>query len=163
MTPHAGLRASTLVLVGVLTTLLGWLALRWWLAGGRLVEEPSWIGAVVMVFLAGGLLAAGWQVKKVRDGVDRHSVSPLRAARTLVLGQAGALTGALLVGWYVANVLVLLPDADVESQRARIWPFLLHAAVAVLLAAAGMVVQWMCRVRRRDDEDDDDDRAGLPA
>ncbi|HET7399457.1 MAG TPA: DUF3180 domain-containing protein [Intrasporangium sp.] len=157
MTPHVGLRASTLVLAAVATTLVGWLGLRWWVSGGGVPADPPWIGAVVMLFLAGGLLGAGWQVKKVRDGAAERHISPLRAARTLVLGQAGALTGALLVGWYVAHVLVLLPDSDVESQRGRIWPFLVHAGIAVLLAVAGMLVQWMCRVRRRDDEQDDDE------
>ena len=108
-----------------------------------------------MLFLGGGLLLAGWQVRKVRDGLSHPAVTPLRAARTLVLGQAGALTGAVLVGWYAANALVLLPDADVESQRGRIWLFVLHAVVALLLAVAGMVVQNWCRLRPRDDEDED--------
>jgi hypothetical protein len=113
-----------------------------------------------MVFLGGGLLLAGWQVRKVRDGRPDPAITPLHAARTLVLGQAGALTGAVLVGWYAANALVLLPDGDVDSQRSRIWLFVLHAVVALLLAAAGMVVQAWCRLRPRDDEDDEDDGPG---
>jgi hypothetical protein len=153
--PHSGIRVQTLVLVGVGMTAVAWLALRWLSSGGSPVPEPGWIGAVAMLFLGGGLLLAGWQVRKVRDGLSHPAVTPLRAARTLVLGQAGALTGAVLVGWYAANALVLLPDADVESQRGRIWLFVLHAVVALLLAVAGMVVQTWCRVRPRDDEDED--------
>jgi hypothetical protein len=152
-------RATTLVLAAVAMTVLVWLVLRLMSSGGSSVPEPGWVGAVAMLFLGGGLLVAGWQVRKVRDGAPNPAITPLRAARTLVLGQAGALTGSVLVGWYLANVLVLLPDADVESQRGRIWPFLVHAAVAVLLAAAGMLVQAWCRLRPRDDEDDDLDRA----
>ncbi|WP_461049156.1 DUF3180 domain-containing protein [Terrabacter koreensis] len=153
------MRATTLVLAAVAMTVLVWLVLRLMSSGGSSVPEPGWVGAVAMLFLGGGLLVAGWQVRKVRDGAPNPAITPLRAARTLVLGQAGALTGSVLVGWYLANVLVLLPDADVESQRGRIWPFLVHAAVAVLLAAAGMLVQAWCRLRPRDDEDDDPDRA----
>jgi hypothetical protein len=152
-------RATTLVLAAVGMTVLVWLVLRLMSSGGSSVPEPGWVGAAAMLFLGGGLLVAGWQVRKVRDGLPNPAVTPLRAARTLVLGQAGALTGSVLVGWYLANVLVLLPDADVESQRGRIWPFLVHAVVAVLLAAAGMLVQAWCRLRPRDDEDDDLDRA----
>jgi uncharacterized membrane protein len=152
-------RATTLVLAAVGMTVLVWLVLRLMSSGGSSVPEPGWVGAAAMLFLGGGLLVAGWQVRKVRDGSPNPAVTPLRAARTLVLGQAGALTGSVLVGWYLANVLVLLPDADVESQRGRIWPFLVHAVVAVLLAAAGMLVQAWCRLRPRDDEDDDLDRA----
>ena len=159
MRPHAGVRATTLVLAAVVMTVLAWLVLRLVASGGSPVPEPGWVGAAAMLFLGGGLLVAGRQVRKVRDGSPNPAITPLRAARTLVLGQAGALTGSVLIGWYLANVLVLLPDADVDSQRGRIWPFLLHALVALLLAVAGMVVQAWCRLRPRDDEDDDTDRA----
>ena len=71
-----------------------------------------------------------------------------------MLAQSAALTGAVLVGWYLANVFVLLPNADVPSQRDRILPFALHAVVALLLGISGMVVQRWCRLRPRDDEDE---------
>jgi hypothetical protein len=135
-------------------TIVAWLVLRSVSSGGTSLPDPGWVAIAVMAFLAAGLLVAGWQVRKVRDGVGDGSVTPLRAARTLVLAQAAALTGAVLVGWYAANTLVLLPDADVESQRGRIWPFVVHAVVAALLAVAGMVVQRWCRVRPRDEEDE---------
>lgn len=159
MRPHSGIRVTTLVLAGLAMTVVAWLALRWMTSGGSAVPEPGWVGAAAMLFLTGGLVLAGWQVRKVRDGVPNPAVTPLRAARTLVLGQAGALTGSVLVGWYLANALVLLPDADVDAQRGRILPFVLHAVVALLLAVAGMVVQNWCRLRPRDDEDEDEREA----
>lgn len=157
MRPHAGIRVTNLVLAGLTMVVLAWLVLRWLASGGNGVPDPGWVGAAAMLFLGSGLLVAGLQVRKVRDGTPNPAMTPLRAARTLVLGQAGALTGAVLVGWYLANVLVLLPDADVESQRGRIWPFVLHAVVAMLLSATGMLVQTWCRLRPRDDEDDEQD------
>lgn len=156
MSPRAGIRGTTLVIVGLATTILAWLVLRWWHAAGNGVADPSWIGGVVMAFLGAALLVAGWQVKQVRDGTAERFLSPLRAARTLVLGQAGALTGAVLTGWYAANALVLWPDADVESQRERMLIFAAHTVIAVLLAGTGMVVQRWCRLRGHDDEDKDD-------
>ncbi|HEU5241925.1 MAG TPA: DUF3180 domain-containing protein [Ornithinibacter sp.] len=160
MKPHAGIRATTLVLAGLGMTIVAWLVLRWVSSGGTGLPDPGWVAIAVMAFLSAGLLVAGWQVRKVRDGVGDGSVTPLRAARTLVLAQAAALTGAVLVGWYVANAFVLLPDADVESQRSRIWPFVVHAVVAALLAVSGMAVQRWCRVRPRDDEDEGDGASG---
>lgn len=156
MKPHSGIRVTTLVVVGLAMTIVAWLGLRWIGSGGTAIPHPGWVGIAVMLFLAGGLLVAGWQVRHVRDGRGDGKITPLRAARTLVLGQAGALTGAVLVGWYLANVLVLLPDLDVESQRERMWPFVLHALVAVLLAVAGMLVQRWCRVRPREEEEDEE-------
>ncbi len=153
MRPHSSVRGSTLVLAALLTTVVAWLGLRW-LASGDQVPSPGWVGLVVMLFLGGGLLVAGWQVRKVRDGGGDGSLTPLRAARTLVLGQAAALTGAVLVGWYAANFLVLLPDSDVSSQRDRAVLFAAHAVVAGGLSAAGMVVQLWCRIRPRDEDDE---------
>ena len=153
MTPHGSIRTSTLLLAALLTTVVAWLGLRWLAPGGH-VPSPGWVGLVAMLFLGGGLLVAGWQVRKVRDGSGDGRLTPLRAARTLVLGQAAALTGAVLVGWYAANLLVLLPDSDVESQRTRAALFAVHALVAGGLSAAGMVVQWWCRIRPRDEDDE---------
>lgn len=154
MKPHAGIRVTTLLLAAAAMMVIAWLLLRWLSSGGSAVPDPGWIGGVAMLFLGAALLVGGWQVRKVRDGHPNPVITPLRAARTLVLGQAGALTGSVLVGWYVANVLVLLPDADVDSQLARIWAFAVHAVIALLLAVAGMVVQSWCRLRPRDDEDE---------
>lgn len=154
--PHTGIRVTTLVLTGLVVLVLAWLVMRWVEGSGRSVPDPGWVGAAAMLFLGGGVLVAGWQVRRFRDGVGEATMSPLRAARTLVLGQAAALTGAALTGWYTAIVLVLLPAADIESQRGRIWPFALHAVVALALAVAGMVVQRWCRVRPRDEGDEDE-------
>lgn len=154
--PHTGIRVSTLVLTGVAVLVLAWLVMRWVEGNSRSVPDPGWIGAAAMLFLGGGILVAGWQVRKFRDGVSGATMTPLRAARTLVLGQAAALTGAALTGWYTALLLVLLPDADIESQRSRMWPFVLHALVAVALAIAGLVVQRWCRIRPRDEGDEED-------
>ena len=154
MTPHTGIRATSLVIAGLISTGLSSLVLRWVTSSGAEVPSPGWVAIAVMIFLGAGLLVAGWQVRKVRDGRSDGTVSALRAARTLVLAQSAALTGAVLVGWYLANVLVLLPNADVPSQRDRILPFALHAVVALLLGVSGMVVQRWCRLRPRDDEDE---------
>lgn len=154
MRPHTGIRVATLVLAGLLTTALAWVGLRLLGSVGN-VADPPWIGVAVMVFLGGGLLVAGWQVRQYRDGKATQRLSPLRAARTLVLGQAGALTGAVLAGWYVANVLMLLPDSDIDSQRDRIWSLAVHVLVAVVLSTAGMVVQRWCRLPPRGDDENE--------
>ena len=50
------------------------------------------------------------------------------------------------MGWYAAQALLLLPDLDIESQRARLWVMLGHLVVTVLLVIAGMITQRKCRV-----------------
>jgi hypothetical protein len=153
MNPRRGIAVTTLVIAALTTTVLGWLGLRWWLDSGHAMPKLSWVGIAAILVLAGGLLAAGRPVKKLRDGVAEHFVSPLRAARALVLAQAGALTGAVLCGWYAAGVLVLLPDVDVAAIRSDVWMLVAHAGSAVALSAAGMVVQSWCRIAPRDEDE----------
>lgn len=165
MNPRQGVRATTLALAALVTILVAWLGLQWMVSRGQALPHPGWLGLLVMVALSGGLLIVGWPVKKMRDGTAERHVSPLRAARTLVLAQAGALTGAVLTGWYAAAVLAVLPDADVDSVRSQIWALLAHVLGALLLSAAGMVVQRWCRVLPRDEDDllSRDDEAAPPA
>lgn len=154
MNPRDGIRVTTLVIVALVTAVVAWLGLQWWLSSGPSLPDQGWLGLIAMVALAGVLLVHGWPVKKLRDGTTERFVSPLRAARTLVLAQAGALTGAALTGWYAAGVLVLLPDADIESVRTQIWVLFAHAVGSVGLAVAGMVVQSWCRLLPRDENDE---------
>jgi hypothetical protein len=156
MRTRPGVQVTTVIIVGLVVLILSWFGVRWWVASGRSVTDPGWWGLVAMLFLGGGVIVAGAQVRNYRDGRSGVPMTALRAARTLVLGQAAALTGGALTGWYAGNMLVLLPDADVRSQQSRIWVLLAHAVVAVLLTVAGMVVQRWCRVRPRRDKDDED-------
>jgi hypothetical protein len=160
MRSRPGLQVTTVIIVGLVALILSWFGVRWWVASGHSIVDPGWWGLVAMVFLGGGIIVAGTQVRNYRDGRSGVAMTALRAARTLVLGQAAALTGAALAGWYTGNVLVLLPDADIDSQLSRIWVLLAHAVVAVLLAVAGMLVQRWCRVRPRHDDDDDENGSG---
>jgi hypothetical protein len=153
MNPRRGIPVTTLVIAALTAAVLGWLGLRWWVDSGHAMPQLSWVGVAAILVLAGGLLAAGWPVKKLRDGVAEHVVSPLRAARVLVLAQAGALTGAVLFGWYAAGVLVLLPDVDVASIRSDVWMLVAHAGSAAVLSAAGLVVQSWCRIVPPDEDE----------
>lgn len=99
----------------------------------------------------GGVYFAALPVKRLREGRATKALNPLRAARSLVLAQAAALTGAGLLGWYAAQALTILPDIDVDSQRARFTLLLGHSAAAVVLVVSGLLAQRMCRL-------DDDQR-----
>ena len=102
-----------------------------------------------MVFMAVGVYCAGLPVRRFLRGEATRPLSPLRAMRTLVLAQAAALTGALVAGWYAAQALVLLPDADVDSVRAAMLRSLAVCVSGVLLVVAGLLVQAHVPHRRR--------------
>ncbi|HXR67670.1 MAG TPA: DUF3180 domain-containing protein [Dermatophilaceae bacterium] len=163
-----GVSIRLLLLLGLAATALCYLGLRIWTGQGHDLPVASWGALVVLLFLSCGVYFAGLPVRRFLRGQATKSLNPLRAMRTLVLAQATALTGALVTGWYLAQVLVLLPVFDVPSRRAAMVRLAALAAGGVLMSVAGLAAQAMCRVDgdprdhdreqdrdfSRDDEDD---------
>ncbi|HEY5246921.1 MAG TPA: DUF3180 domain-containing protein [Dermatophilaceae bacterium] len=148
VTGGRGVSIRLVLLVGLAATALGYLALRIWTGHGGTLPPSSWGGLIVLVFMACGVFSAGLPVRRFLRGQAKKTLNPIRAMRTVVLAQAAALTGALVAGWYLAQILVLLPDLDVLSRRALAWRLAALAAGGVLMVVAGLVVQAMCRVDR---------------
>ncbi|HEY5518500.1 MAG TPA: DUF3180 domain-containing protein, partial [Cellulomonas sp.] len=130
-------RWQNLLLITVVTGLLGWLLLRG--LEGRSVSAPAvpWLVVAVLLMISGIVLAMGWAVRQFLRG-ERPTLDPIRAARTAVLAKASCYTGALLAGWYAAQVLLVVGDLDVASRRARAIAAVLAVGGAVLLAVVGL-------------------------
>jgi len=148
-----GIRGRTLIVVAVVVGGASWVVLRLLQGGGRDLPSTSWLAVFIFVALALGLLLAGRPVKRLVAGRATRPVNPLYAARVLAMAQAAALAGAAIVGWYVAQVLMLVPDADVPSQQLQMLTLGVLALAAAGLAAVGLVVQRWCSL-------EDDDRGG---
>jgi hypothetical protein len=159
VTGGKGVTIRLLLLVGLVVTAFSYLALRIWTAQGG-PRPPAPLGAlIVLVFMACGVFFAGLPVRRFLRGQSRKPLNPIRAMRTVVLAQASALTGAVVTGWYLAQILVLLPDTDIASVRSLAWRLAALAAGGVLMVVAGLMVQRMCRVDK-EGRDSDDDREG---
>lgn len=151
-----GLTPSLTATVAVVVAVVSWVALRIWTAQGGTLPDAPWLGVVLLVFMAAGVYGAGLFVRRYLRGEAARPLSPLRAMRTLVLAQAAALTGAVVLGWYAARALALLPNMDVASVQSHMWPVLAYCLAGVLHTVTGLRVQAMCRLP--DDEDKDDHR-----
>ncbi len=149
-------RTPRLLLVAAAIAVLGWLGLRLWVSNGRELPTLPWTAPAVMLLLAGTVLALGWPVRRWTTGERDRPLDPLRAARTVVLAKASQYSGAILSGWYAAQVLALLPTADVAVRRALLVRALLSLLSAVVVWGVGWLVERWCRV----DLTDDDDHAG---
>jgi hypothetical protein len=141
-----GVTIRLVLLVGVVVTGFSYLILRVWTGQGGSLPQASWGGLTVLVFMACGVLFAGLPVRRFLAGRATKPLNPIRAMRTLVLAQACALTGALLAGWYIAQVLVMLPTLDVSSRRTVALRVAALAAGGVVMVVAGLLTQAMCRV-----------------
>lgn len=151
-----GLRISHLVGVTLVVGALSWMGWSVYLGTGELLPPATWVSSVILVVTAALVLAAGLPVRRFLQGRATRPLSPIRAARTLVLAQAAALTGAGVLGFYAAQVVLLVPDIDLPSYRTLFWRLLALCASALLLSAAGMATQRMCRI---DTEDEDEQRS----
>jgi hypothetical protein len=152
-------RLRTLVLLAVGTAAVGWLVLRVLSSRGRDVPAVPWPMVAVLVLLALVVFVMGWQVRQYLRG-NNPALDPVRAARTAVLAKAACYAGALLTGWYAAQVLVVLDMLRIEAQRARAGAAALAVLGAVVLVAAGLLAEWFCRIPPPDDEGTDVARRG---
>jgi hypothetical protein len=141
-----GLRWSQLVAIALIVGLISWVGWRLYLNAGNLLGPASWISAILLVAMAALVVGAGLPVRRFLRGEARKPLSPIRAARTLVLAQAAALTGAGVLGWYAAQLAHAVADLDLSGYRELSLRLLALCVAAAVLTTAGMVTQRMCRV-----------------
>ncbi len=147
-----GLRWSQLAAVALVVGAAAWIGIRFYLNAGNLIPAVSWVSVVLLVLMAVLVASAGLPVRRFLRGQATKTLSPIRAARTLVLAQAAALTGAGVLGWYAAQLAHAVADLELTSNRRALWPLVALCAGALVLLAAGMATQRMCRIPPRDDD-----------
>lgn len=153
MTP---MRPARLFAIALVVGVVAWSLLRLLEAAGGLPLPQPWTAPAGMGVIAVAVLVAGWPVRRWTRGDRSRRLDALRAARTLVLARASAYSGSALVGFYLAQGVLALPDLAVETRRERLWLALLAAGAAMLMVAAGLLVERWCRLPP-DDEDDGGD------
>ena len=145
-------RIRGVALIALVVGVVGWALLDAREAGGSSSLPMPWTAPVGVLILAGVVLVAGLEVRRWVAGRRQQPLDPLVAARVAVLAKAGAYAGGGLLGWYVAQAVVVLPDL-VGDRRTRFLVALLSALTAVALAASGLLAQRWCR--RPPDETED--------
>ena len=153
-----GIRTRLLVAVAVVVGGASWVILKLVASGGRELPSTSWLAVFIFIALALGLFVAGRPVKRLVAGRATRPLNPLYAARVLAMAQAAALAGAAIVGWYAAQIVLLLPDADIPSQQLQIVVLGILAVAAAGLAATGLLVQKWCRLDEPPTDPFQDDR-----
>lgn len=147
-----------LAVVVVATAVVAWGVLRLVEGAGGYVPPVPWMVDAALLVLAAAVLWAGWTVRQYVAG-DRPSLTGLRAGRTLVLSKAASVAGALLAGWYGAQVLVVLGQLHVEARADKAVAAGVATLCAIGLVGAGLVAEHWCRIPP---SDDDEERADAP-
>jgi hypothetical protein len=142
MTPA---RILTAVLIALVSTALCWVGLDLWTGSGREPLPLPWAAIVILAAIVALVIAAGLPVRTWVSGTREKVLDPLVAARTAVLAKAAAYGGAVIVGWYASQALLVLPDL-VGDRKQRFILGLIAAAVAAGISVAGFIVQSWCRI-----------------
>jgi len=140
-----------LALLAVVAAVIGFSAMRVWESSGHGPFPLPWSALVGMLVIAAAVLVVGWPVRRWNNGERDRRIDPLRAARTAVLAKASSHSGALLVGWYAGQALVVVPDLGIEPRRDRLVLSVLAVLAATAMVVSGLVAERWCRLPEDDD------------
>jgi hypothetical protein len=152
---HHEFRVQTLLLVAAGAGVVSFVVYLLLTRDGSLVPRPPTLAGVLLLVMGGLVLWLARPVRRYLQGRATTSLDPLRAARTVVLAQAAALTGSAAAGWYAGQLAVVAGDLSLVANQSRVVPLLLMLLAGVALAAAGLVAQRWCRVEPRDEDEDE--------
>lgn len=153
---NRGLRASTVAWAFALALTVGYLVQRYLNDHVGRMPFPGLIGATLPLLLCIALIAVALPIRRWRTGKLDRRLDPLRAFRTLILARATALTGGMVAGWYLAQALVLAPDAESATVLRGVQWCLAYVGSGALMVGCGLLVQSWCRLDPPDGDDRDD-------
>lgn len=84
--------------------------------------------------------------QRVSQKASIRPVSPFVAARTAALAMAASRTGALVGGFYLGVAVAFLPSWSVEAPRERVVVAVAAVVASVLLVAAALWLERICRL-----------------
>ena len=140
-----------LLVLGVLGAAAGWLLEHLLTQGSRALLTPPILFSVVLTVLAAGVVILAIPVRRVAKGRPGARVDPFLAARVAIFAQATALTAAVLVGASL-SVLVYVLSRPVVAPGV-LWPTILGLASTIVLLAAALIAEEMCRIPPGQDGD----------
>lgn len=153
-------RVRDLVSILLMVAALAWGALR--IAESRGVPLPgvNWAAPGFLFLLAVAVFVVVLALRPRLRG-DKPRPNPLGVARMAVLGKSSAHVGPIVGGLYLGYLVLLLGRLDVDDPRRRALVCVAALVASALLAGAGLLLEWTCRIK--DDEDDDSLPPQVPA
>jgi len=158
-----------LVLIGVILAIAGWSATvvtsRYSIATPVLPATAlATMGVIVIITLILGIRILRWRNShKPNSTAKKTQLDPLLAARTLVLAQACAYAGTVLLGWHVGIFLDQLRIWSMRSDQGITWLALAMAGGGLVMIVVGLIVERFCKIPPEDGDPNLDGKKGRPA
>ncbi|MDF2052028.1 DUF3180 domain-containing protein [Arthrobacter sp. Cr_A7] len=145
-----------LMLIGIILAIAGWAATvvtsRYSMATPVLPATAlATMGVIVAITLILGIRVLRWRNSITNANAKKKTVlDPLLAARTLVLAQACAYAGTVLLGWHVGIFLDQLRIWSLRSDQGITWLALAMAGGGLVMIVVGLLVERFCKIPPED-------------
>ena len=138
---------------------ISYVLLEWWASTGRAPVLVSAAVAAVILAFSVLLFALGRSVRRFVLGRS-NGMTALRAFRVFVLAKASIIAGAVQLGFFAANAVVVVGVSEASTGRRLALTSAAAALACAVLVVVGLVVEWFCRVPP---VDEDQKERGTPA
>lgn len=154
-------RIPLLVAIAIVGVAVGW-GLVEIVTGqtGRAVPVPLLAGTAIWL-LAIALAAWTWFLRpRLRKEPGSIPVPPLAAARTAAFAMAASRTGAVVAGIYAGIAVATVSALATPAGASAFTSALLASTGSIVLAAAALWLEALCRLPENDEDDDGAGRVG---
>ncbi|MEN8582924.1 DUF3180 domain-containing protein [Burkholderia sp. RS01] len=150
-----------LAVVGLAVAVAGWSAAVLTSRYGMATPVLPATAFVTMGVIVALTLVLGIRVLRWRNSAKKKTpLNPILAARTLVLAQACAYAGSVLLGWHVGIFVDQLRIWSLRSTLDITWLAFGMAGGGLVMVVVGLVVERFCKIPPEDG--DTDSTQGLP-
>lgn len=140
-----------LFVIGVAVAVAGWFATVLTTRYSLSTPVLPLTGLVTMGVIVVLTLVLGIRVLRWRNGKKKKKMlNPILAAWTLVLAQACAYTGTVLLGWHAGIFVDQLRLWNLRSDQGIAWQALALAGGGLIMVVVGLVVERFCRIPPED-------------
>lgn len=141
-----------LFIIGLAVGVLGWLAALLTTRYSLNTPVLPLNGLITMGVIVVLTLVLGVRVLRWRNGNKTKMLNPILAAWTLVLAQACAYTGSVLLGWHAGIFTDQLRLWNLRSDQTLAWQAVAMASGGLVMIVVGLVVERFCRIPPEDGE-----------
>jgi hypothetical protein len=141
-----------LLVISVAVGILGWLAALLTTRYGLNTPVLPLNGLITMSVIMVLTVVLGIRVLRWRNGKKKKMLNPILAAWTLVLAQACAYTGSVLLGWHAGIFVDQLRLWNLRSDQTLAWQALAMAGGGLAMIGVGLMVERFCRIPPEDGE-----------
>jgi hypothetical protein len=144
-----------LLLIGLILSVAGWAATvltnRYSMATPVLpLTALATMGVIVAITLILGIRVLRWRNSNRDSKKEKVALDPILAARTLVLAQACAYAGTVLLGWHTGIFLDQLRVWSLRSDQGITWLALAMAGGGLAMIVVGLLVERFSKIPPED-------------